>query len=93
MGLVCWWGVGITKKSKNKFIILKSIIIIYYDKMTTPTIEPYKHITYECKQSKYPQVEKLSFPSLVLGPSGAGKGVLLQRLILNIYKDVLLEFI
>ena len=56
--------------------------------MTTPVIEPYKSITYECKQSKYPQVEKLPFRSLVLGRSGAGKGVLLQRLILDIYKDV-----
>ena len=56
--------------------------------MTTPTIEPYKHVTYECKQSKYQQVEQLPFRSLVLGPSGAGEGVLLQRLILDIYKDV-----
>ena len=56
--------------------------------MTAPIIEPYKHITYECKQSKYEQVEKLPFRSLILGPSGAGKGVLLQRLILDVYKDV-----
>mgnify|MGYP006203786527 FL=1 len=42
----------------------------------------------ECKHSKYPQVEKLPFRSLVLGPSGSGKGVLLQNLILDVYKDV-----
>ena len=31
---------------------------------------------------------KIPFRSLVLGPSGSGKGVLLQNLILDVYKDV-----
>lgn len=57
--------------------------------MAAPIIEPYKHISYECKQSKCPQVEKLPFRSLMLDPSRAGNGVLLQRLILNLYKVAL----
>ena len=31
---------------------------------------------------------KIPFRSLILGPNGSGKGVLLQRLILDVYKDV-----
>ena len=51
-----------------------------------PTIAPIKVKEYEVKQSKYPQCGKLPVRSILLGPSGAGKGVLLQNKILDIYK-------
>jgi hypothetical protein len=52
-----------------------------------PKIKPIKVKEYECKQSRYKQAPKLPCRSILLGPSGAGKGVLLQNLILDIYKD------
>jgi len=53
---------------------------------SVPKIEPIKVKQYEVKQSKYPQCGKLPVRSILLGPSGAGKGVLLQNMILDIYK-------
>ena len=45
------------------------------------------HITeYEVKQSKYENAGKLPIRSVILGPSGSGKSVLLTNMILNIYK-------
>ena len=55
--------------------------------MDAPKIKPIKVKEYECKQSRYKQAPKLPCRSVLLGPSGAGKGVLLQNLILDIYKD------
>ena len=53
-----------------------------------PTIEPIKITEYELKQSKYGDiVPKLPCRSILLGPSGSGKTILLQNLILNIYKN------
>jgi hypothetical protein len=52
-----------------------------------PDIKPIKIKEYEVKQSKYPHVGKLPIRSLLIGPSGSGKTVLLQNLILDIYKD------
>ena len=51
-------------------------------------VEPIKTKTYESKQSKIGGeiVPKLPCRSLILSPSGGGKTVLLQNLILNIYK-------
>ena len=52
-----------------------------------PTISPIKHIEYECKQSKYgDHVPKLPTRSMILSPSGGGKTVLLQNMILDIYR-------
>jgi len=51
-----------------------------------PTIEPIKTRQYEVKQSKYPQVGRLPIRSILLAPSGSGKTVLLQNMILDIYK-------
>ena len=51
-----------------------------------PTIQPIKLKDYEVKQSKYEVVPKLPCRSLILGPSGSGKTILLQNLIMNIYK-------
>ena len=50
-----------------------------------PTIAPIKVKEYEVKQSKYPQCGKLPVRSILLGPSGAGKGVLLQNKFLELF--------
>lgn len=55
-------------------------------KSEVPEIKPIKVRQFESKQSKYEQVGKLPTRSLLLGPSGSGKGILLQNLILNIYR-------
>ena len=55
--------------------------------MTTPKIEPINIKDYTVKQSKYETVGTLPIRSIILGPSGSGKTVLLQNMILDIYKD------
>ena len=52
-----------------------------------PKIQPIKLKEFETKQSKYPMVGKLPTRAVLCGPSGAGKGVLLSNMILNIYRD------
>ena len=52
-----------------------------------PDIKPIKLREYETKQSKYVMVPQVPFRSIVLGPSGSGKTILLQNMILDIYKD------
>lgn len=52
-----------------------------------PTIQPLSVKEYETKQSKYDQCGKLPIRSCILGPSGSGKTVLLQNMILDIYRD------
>ena len=52
-----------------------------------PIIKPIKLHEFACKQSKYdPHVGKLPMRSLLLGPSGSGKGILLQNMVLDIHK-------
>ena len=51
-----------------------------------PKLEPVKLKTFESKQSKYEQVGKLPLRDIILGPSGSGKGILLQSLILDVDK-------
>lgn len=51
-----------------------------------PIIKPYKSTEYEVDQSKYDSVSKLPTRSLIIGPSGTGKSVLLHNLILNVYR-------
>jgi len=53
----------------------------------TPKIEPIKLKEFDTKQSKYPMVPQIPFRSVILGPSGSGKTILLQNMILDIYKD------
>ena len=53
----------------------------------TPKLEPIKVKQFESKQSKYEQVGKLPLREIILGPSGSGKGILLQNLILDVYKN------
>ena len=52
---------------------------------TVPIIEPVKVKQYEVKQSKYSQCGQLPIRSILLGPSGAGKGIILQNMIMDIY--------
>jgi ABC-type lipoprotein export system ATPase subunit len=52
-----------------------------------PKIKPIQTKEYETKQSKYNVVSKLPLRSIVLGPSGSGKSILLQNMILDIYRD------
>ena len=55
--------------------------------MTTPEIKPIKLKEFEVKQSKYGDVvPKLPMRSMILAPSGSGKTVLLQNMILDIYR-------
>ena len=54
--------------------------------MSVPKIEPTKVTEYEPKQSKYPHCGRLPIRSIVLGPSGSGKPVLLTNLIVDVYK-------
>ena len=55
--------------------------------MTTPKIQPINVQEYTVKQSKYEVCGKLPIRSVILGPSGSGKTVLLQNMILDIYRD------
>ena len=52
----------------------------------TPKIEPIEVKEYTVKQSEYDVVGKLPIRSVILGPSGSGKTVLLQNMILDIYR-------
>ena len=54
--------------------------------MSKPYIQPIHTKVYTVKQSTYDVVGKLPIRSIILGPSGSGKKVLLQHMILDIYK-------
>ena len=51
-----------------------------------PKVEPILTKEFEVKQSKYDVAGKLPIRSVILGPSGSGKTVLLQSMILDIYR-------
>ena len=51
-----------------------------------PDIKPSMVKQFESKQSKYDVVGQLPIRSIILGPSGSGKGILLQNMILDIYR-------
>ena len=52
-----------------------------------PVIKPIKTKEFTTKQSQYSHCGKLPMRAVVLGPSGSGKTVLLQNMILDVYKD------
>jgi type IV secretory pathway VirB4 component len=52
-----------------------------------PNVTPIKLTEFQTKQSKYKMVGALPTRSVICGPSGSGKGVLLQNMILDIYRD------
>ena len=53
-----------------------------------PIVKPINVKEYEFKQSKYDIAPRLPFSHIITGPSGSGKGILLQSMILDIYRDV-----
>ena len=55
-------------------------------KLDIPKIEPINVKQYEFKQSQYPQADKLPFRSIIVSASQGGKGILIQNLILKIYR-------
>ena len=56
--------------------------------MLAPKITPIQLKEYNCKQSKYSDVApKLPMRSMLVGPSGGGKTMLLTNMILDIYRD------
>ena len=54
--------------------------------MSTPDIKPIKAKPYEVNQSSYSQCGRLPMRAMICGPSGSGKTILLQNMILDIYK-------
>ena len=53
-----------------------------------PKVQPIQLQGYNCKQSTYNEVvPKLPIRSMLVGPSGGGKTVLLTNMILDIYRD------
>ena len=47
-----------------------------------------KYKEYEIKQSTYDVAPRLPFSQIITGPSGSGKGTLLQSMKLDIYRNV-----
>ena len=66
------------------YIIFYVLIIM----SNIPIVKPVNVKEYEFKQSKYEVAPRLPFSQKITGPSGSGKGILLQSMILDIYKDV-----
>ena len=56
--------------------------------METPSIKPIRTKEYDVPKSKYSQVGSLPTRSILLGPSGSGKSILLQNMIIDIYKGL-----
>ena len=56
------------------------------DNLHYPLIKPAKTKEFESRQSKYHHYAKLPMRAIALGPSGSGKTVLLQNMILDIYR-------
>ena len=54
--------------------------------MEAPIIKPYKTKEFDSKQSQYQHADKLPMRAIVLGPSGSGKTILLQNMILDVYR-------
>ena len=52
-----------------------------------PILKPINKTDYEFKQSNYEHVPKLPFRSIIVASSTGGKTVLIQNLILNVYKN------
>ena len=52
-----------------------------------PYVKPHKMTEYEFPQSKYDVAPRIPFSQIVVGPSGSGKSILLQNMILDIYRN------
>ena len=55
--------------------------------MNTPIVKPINVKEYDFKQSKYEVAPKLPASMIISAPSGSGKTILLQSLILDIYRN------
>ena len=73
-----------TAAERMKQHIISHYILLMSDSIK---IEPIKLKEFDVKQSKYDVAPKIPFRSVILGPSGSGKTILLQNMILNIYKN------
>ena len=51
-----------------------------------PDIKPIRQKSYDVPASRYKQCAGLPLRSIILAPSGGGKGILLQNFILDIYR-------
>ena len=77
--------ISFSSKSSATTITLK--FSGHNDMSKTPKVEPINVKEFTVKQSKYDVCGKLPIRSVILGPSGSGKTVLLQNMILDIYRD------
>ena len=57
----------------------KNNIILY--------VKPHKMPEYEFQQSKYDVAPRMPFSQIIVAPSGSGKTILLQNMILDIYRN------
>ena len=57
------------------------------NKKSAPIIEPINVRQYEFKQSDYEMADKLPFRSIVVSASQGGKGILIQNLVLKVYRN------
>ena len=62
-----------------------NILYNHYMEYKKPIIKPVDVKSYVVKQSKYARAPKLPVRSVILGPRGSGKSVLLQSMILDMY--------
>ena len=73
------------------FDVFPFLSVLYYQYsfiMFTPSVKPVNVEECDFKQSKYDVAPKLPFSQIIIGPSDSGKGILLQSMILDIYRDV-----
>ena len=56
--------------------------------MITPIVKPIYVKKNVFKKSEYEIAPRLPLSQIIVGPSGSGKGILLQSMILDIYRDV-----
>ena len=75
------WGLCNNTVENNFYIKLMS-------NNNIPIVKPINVKEYEFKQSKYDIAPRLPFSQIITGPSGSRKGILLQSMILDIYRDV-----
>ena len=81
-------SINMAKIIKSEILILKNKnLFIYIMSDKVPNIQPIKLKEFDTKQSKYDMVPRLPVRSVILGPSGSGKTILLQNMILDIYRD------
>ena len=66
---------------------LNLTLYIYMTENKIQKVEPITLKEFDTKQSKYPVVPQIPFRSVILCPSGSGKTILLQNVILDTYKD------